>query len=672
MGECPSCLSDGKRLIRFHPQHASDCVPQNQGFCCFECIEIYMIKEEKLPARPTLKDKKRITDSYRCGCSCQGWEEKIRISRDIIHQLKSTLPNNIKGINDLPSYSPQTVFENSHNEDIVKIKSMDKWDKSQCVNSNQVEEDMNVERGDSDNNNNNVDARRTATNNNPAPGDQDGGSEGAADNDGGGGGGGGGGDDDEDGDENGGGGGGDDEDGDENGGGAAAAAAELVHEHGEDGENSSANNINADGGTGRYAFLSVQFSTSSDIFHHSVTRYLSREELAQGEPITFEIGGIEVTARARHPPPRDREMDRNVRRRTARGLGEQNGNSANPPPHRNVRRRTDDAADINGGGGAAAAARISAANENHVQGEGGDSASGGAVANGDGEHRAVNARQGRRGRGRGPVLPRAADPAWVALQVPPNQFQTCPFCDSKLPESQRKVLPCFDRCIGNDNVRRGIYKHHVSRIVREGDRDYHCWPFGIVTSRGFCDTIKDSLGHRISMNDGETTGMIRFLVVGISFMDKDKSPIQNIFSSLQDGTYRRSSDKDLMMEYISGWHRVLENENVTVNYVRSVLSGRFRGFLEGTTRQGVFAIINDNLRPSVLSLRDQIGQLDDQVASSQDLETTVTNWLSSFISSADCISERMQLSLAKCIFHRLDSIRKSSEVWRNRDDKQTS
>lgn len=151
--------------------------------------------------------------------------------------------------------------------------------------------------GESDNNNDvGAAAGETAASENPALGEQDGDSESVAEN--------------------------------INGTGAAAAVNEnsAVHEQDEDGESSAANNINAARGT--VVLLSIVFATSSGIsrlpVHYSLNTYLTSEVLAQRHPITFEIGGFEVTVRARPPPPRDREVERNVQRRTARGPGEQN------------------------------------------------------------------------------------------------------------------------------------------------------------------------------------------------------------------------------------------------------------------------------------------------------------------------------------------------------------
>ena len=710
MGKCPNCHGTDVRLIRFHPQHPSSCVEQNQGFCCFKCIEFYMIKEDLPSGDITPLDRKRSTDSYRCGCCCHGYEDKIRISRAIMAELKETLPINIKGINDLQSYSPR-VFANSHHDDIEKIMSIDKWDKSQYVNSCQVEEDMNVERGDSDNNNNDVAARGNATNNNPAPGDQDGGSEsGAADNDSGG------------------------------GGGAAAAAGvsaanedTAANEQHEDGESRAANNINAAaaGGTvaianensaanerhdddgfvanninaagGTSVMLSVQVSTSSDRFHHSFNRYLSSEVLAQRDPFTFELGGFVVTfgpRRSRPPPPRDNEGGRNVRRRigsehmyaAARGPGDQDGGSGS------------DAADNNAA--AAAAAGVSAANEDSAaneQHEDGESraanninaaaAAGVSAANEDSaaneQHEDTEERTSRRGwqlptsRNRQTSQNRqnrsAADgrPDWVALPVPAGQSQTCPFCEGNIFEDYRNVLPIFDKCIeinGTDATRRGIFRWHSSLTVQDGDRQYHCWPYGVLTTRGLCETIETSLTNRISMNERETTDLIRYLFVGLSFFDVSNFHVfmDDLFASLEQGTiYRNSSDEAMISEYILHWGSVLEAaNNHRSNLVRTVRSGRFDRFLGERTRREVGDIIDD-VRQSVSLLQDQVDEYDrqeqdDEASASSHLENIVNTWFSSSVISADAISDIMKLSLSKAIFHRLDSIRKTSEMWRNR------
>ena len=850
MGKCPNCHGTDVRLIRFHPQHPSSCVEQNQGFCCFKCIEFYMIKEDLPSGDITPLDRKRSTDSYRCGCCCHGYEDKIRISRAIMAELKETLPINIKGINDLQSYSPR-VFANSHHDDIEKIMSIDKWDKSQYVNSCQVEEDMNVERGDSDNNNNDVAARGNATNNNPAPGDQDGGSEsGAADNDSGG------------------------------GGGAAAAAGvsaanedTAANEQHEDGESRAANNINAAaaGGTvaianensaanerhdddgfvanninaagGTSVMLSVQVSTSSDRFHHSFNRYLSSEVLAQRDPFTFELGGFVVTfgpRRSRPPPPRDNEGGRNVRRRigsehmyaAARGPGDQDGGSGSdaadnnaaaaaaaaaagvsaanedsaaneqhedgesraanninaaaaggtvaianensaanerhdddgfvanninaaggtsvmlsvqvstssdrfhhsfnrylssevlaqrdpftfelggfvvtfgprrsrpPPPRdneggRNVRRRIgsehmyaaargpgdqdggsgSDAADNNAAAAAAAAAAgVSAANEDSAANE---------------QHEDTEERTSRRGwqlptsRNRQTSQNRqnrsAADgrPDWVALPVPAGQSQTCPFCEGNIFEDYRNVLPIFDKCIeinGTDATRRGIFRWHSSLTVQDGDRQYHCWPYGVLTTRGLCETIETSLTNRISMNERETTDLIRYLFVGLSFFDVSNFHVfmDDLFASLEQGTiYRNSSDEAMISEYILHWGSMLEAaNNHRSNLVRTVRSGRFDRFLGERTRREVGDIIDD-VRQSVSLLKDQVDEYDrqeqdDEASASSHLENIVNTWFSSSVISTDAISDIMKLSLSKAIFHRLDSIRKTSEMWRNR------
>lgn len=171
------------------------------------------------------------------------------------------------------------------------------------------------------------------------------------------------------------------------------------------------------------------------------------------------------------------------------------------------------------------------------------------------------------------------------------------------------------------------------------------------------------------MNENETRDLIRFCVVGISFFDTDRfgEVINNIFTTL---TLNTSSDKRIMKEYIQGWGTVISDVNkikTDKNNMLRQMKGRFEQFLGEMKKEQIFPII-DEVQQLVSSLRTQVEQHEDDPIGSSALETIIKHWLSSSVVSNDGVTEIMKTSLAKTIFHRLDSIRLTSEIWRNRRD----
>jgi hypothetical protein len=169
------------------------------------------------------------------------------------------------------------------------------------------------------------------------------------------------------------------------------------------------------------------------------------------------------------------------------------------------------------------------------------------------------------------------------------------------------------------------------------------------------------------MNENETRDLIRFCVVGISFFDTDRfgEVINDIFATLDLNT---RSDKRIMMEYIQGWGTVISDANkikTDKNNMLRQMKGRFEQFLGEMKKEQIFPII-DEVRQLVLSLRTQVQQHEGDPIGSRALETIIKHWLYSSVVSNDVVTEIMKTSLAKTIFHRLDSIRLSSEIWRNR------
>jgi hypothetical protein len=587
IGDCPVCYQN-KRLIRFHPPFPNELSGnQSQGHSCFECIE-------------HIVERKNDLNAYECRCRCDGYESAILICSEIIDHLieiSPSLPNNIKGINDLESYLP-SVFEHSRVDDYNRIINIDKWDKTQFVTSSQEEQED--ERRAANNNNNAgagaaaaAAAEGTAANENFASSEQH-----------------------------------EDNNNDAAAGGTAANENPASRQQPEDEELGAANNIfgggggggggaAAAGGTG--AMLGVfAFEPNSDTSRLAVqprSRFLLSEELAQSGPITFQIGDFEVTA-----------MRRGQGRRSSRQRTQSSSQST-------------------------ATARSPS-------------------------RRPATAQSSRRVRPRQvlplPHLPQNGsavngDLRWKALQVPEGQSEKCPFCDMQINSNYRSVLPCFDKINGTDNERRGIVRHHSSTLVTEGECQYYCWPYGIVTSRGFCDKLVESLQNQDSMNENETRDLIRFCVVGISFFDTDRfgEVINDIFATLDLNT---RSDKRIMMEYIQGWGTVISDANkikTDKNNMLRQMKGRFEQFLGEMKKEQIFPII-DEVRQLVLSLRTQVQQHEGDPIGSRALETIIKHWLYSSVVSNDVVTEIMKTSLAKTIFHRLDSIRLSSEIWRNR------
>ena len=262
---------------------------------------------------------------------------------------------------------------------------------------------------------------------------------------------------------------------------------------------------------------------------------------------------------------------------------------------------------------------------------------------------------------------------WVALQVPGAEKTTCPFCRTEINATYRSALPCFNRCISvtpNDCVRVGILRRHSEKEVQvEGGSSYHCLIYGVATQRPILKKVKESLKDEDIGNIRKRKDLIRFSIVVISFTDTEKfeNVMESIFIRLDSGIVSTEHDKTLMQMYINEWKGVLNRGKADLSeknhYVRSIKQW-CPSFVDGVRASEIIDII-DEVQQSVELLLNQVKQEDDSISPIQ-LESIVVDWLSNHVVTSDGITETLETSIAKMIFHRLNNIRQNSEIWRNR------